>query len=381
MGFSWGFFIAWSEMPRRKFGLACAMLALICSAGSSASALAKDSSQSQTAAGPAAKTRVVVDEVGRRVAVPTEVRRIVTLAPNLAEIVYALGAQDRLVGVSEYSDHPPAAKTKPSIGMPVDPSLEAIVGARPDVVLATTSINFAKTVDALARLGIPAYTTDPHTVEGTLRSITDIGDVIGAGPQAQSVVAKLQARLDALKAKVSISTPKRVLFVVWEDPLISIGDNTFIADALRWAGAESVIHTKQNWPQISMEEVVKVNPDYIIYADNEMGENADVGKGESSDNNSAASHDLRAAIERHLGELRGKPVWRDLSAVREGHIAVVGEEIQVPAPGLIDTIEQLAHELHPDLFAQTPASPAREIVAHQFHLSQGNSWETISCAR
>ncbi len=290
-----------------------------------------------------------MDEVGRRVEIPTEVRRIVTLAPNLTEIVYALDAQDRLVGVSAYSDNPPAAKAKPNIGMPVNPSLEAIVGARPDIVLATTSINFAKTVDALARLGIAVYTTNPHTVEATLRSIADIGAVIGAAPQADAVVAKLQARLDALKVKLSNSAPVRTLFVVWEDPLISIGDNTFIADALRWAGAESAIRTKQNWPQISMEEVVKLNPDFIIYAEGHMG-----GEG---DRNSGASPDVHVAIARHLDELRSQSAWQELAAVRDGHVAVVSEEVEVPAPGLIDTIEQLARQLHPDLFAREGECP------------------------
>jgi iron complex transport system substrate-binding protein len=296
----------------------------------------------------------MVDEVGRRVSVPLEVRRIVTLAPNLTEIVYALGAEGRLVGVSAYSDHPAAAKKKPSIGMPVNPSLEAVVGARPDVVLATTAINFEKTADALARLGIAVYTTDPHTVEGTLRSITDIATVIGAEQQAQSVVAKLQARLDMLKARLSNAAPVPALFVVQQNPLISIGENTFIADALRWAGAESDLQTKKNWPQIGMEEVVKLDPDYIVYADNPMGENGD--------NDSSAPTDLRAAIARHLEELRGQPVWRDLPAVRAGHVAVVDDEIQVPAPGLIDSIEQLARELHSDLFAQ-PESHTDDPVA------------------
>jgi iron complex transport system substrate-binding protein len=316
--------------------------------------------------------RSVVDEVGRRVAVPAEVRRIVTLAPNLTEIVYALGAQDRLVGVSAYSDHPPQAKTKPSIGMPVNPSLEAVVGARPDLVLATTAINFIKTVDALARLGIAVYTTDPHTVEGTLRSITDIGEVIDAQQQARSLVASLQARLDALKGKLAHSPPVPALFIVWDQPLQSIGDDTFIADALRWAGAESAIHTKQNWPLISLEEVVKLNPDYIVYAENQMGENAV--------NNPSAPADLRAAIARHLEQLRAQPVWRDLTAVREGHVAVVDDEIQVPAPGLIDTIGQLARELHPDAFAGQVHSHSLDQAPAELWVWRAFPVEVASCA-
>lgn len=349
--------------------IACAMLALTCLASRSANARiqakanaasnTKNETQTETSTGT--KTRSVIDEAGRRVAVPVNVHRIVTLAPNLAEIIYALGAEDKLVGVSEYSDIPPAAKAKPKIGMPVNPSLEAIVGDRPDVVLATTSINFVKTADALARLGIPVYTTNPHTVEGTLHSIADIGGVIGAAQQAQSVVASLQARLDALKVKLADSTPVRSLFVVWEDPLITIGDNTFIADALRWAGADSAIHTTQNWPQIGMEEVVKLNPDYLVYADNQMGEAA---------KDSSPTPDFPSAIAHHLSELRRNPAWRELPAVRAGHVAVVGDEIEVPAPGLIDTIEQLARELHPDVFAQAGKWTAPAI-----------STEALPCAR
>lgn len=322
----------------KKIGFAGVALAWICGVGS---ASARTQAKPHAAE---AKTRRVTDEAGRHVAVPVDVRRIVTLAPNLTEIVYALRAQDRLVGVSEYSEYPPAARAKPRIGMPVNPSLEAIVGKRPDVVLATTAINFAKTVDALTHLGVAVYTTNPHTVEGTLQSITDIGEVIGSAGQADALVGNLRERLDALKAKLKNTDRSRVLFVVWENPLISIGDNTFIADALVWAGAESVIHTKQNWPQISMEEVVKLNPGYIVYAEGHMGAKADA--------HLDPSPDPQAAIARHLDELRGKSVWRELDAVREGRVAVVGDEIEVPAPGLIDTIEQLARELHPDVFAR-----------------------------
>ena len=363
-----GLFYCAKRMRRIKIGIAFMAFSLTWGAlRSTAQAQASPSAQREIA------RRSVVDEVGRRVAVPTEVRRIVTLAPNLTEIVYALGAEDRLVGVSAYSDHPPEAKTKPSIGMPVNPSLEAVVGARPDLVLATTSINFVKTADALSRLGIAVYTTDPNTVDGTLRSVTDIGEVIGAQQQARSLVANLQARLDTLKAKLSHSPTVRALFIVWEEPLQTVGDNTFIADALRCAGAESVPHTTQKWPLISMEEVVKLDPDYIVYAENQMDENAA--------NNSSAPADLRAAIARHLEQLRAQPVWRELTAVREGHVAVVDDEIQVPAPGLIDTVEQLAREFHPDAFASQAHSLSLDQPPGELCAWQAFPEEVAPCAR
>jgi iron complex transport system substrate-binding protein len=127
-----------------------------------------------------------------------------------------------------------------------------------------------------------------------------------------------------------------VLFVVWDDPLISIGPRTFIADALRYAGAKSVIDASEDWPQVSREAVVRARPDYIVFANDHGHEDA----------NSAA--DLRARTE-----------WRDLDAVKQGRITHVSAEIDRPAPALIDAIEELAKQLHPSAFANPPAEGSR----------------------
>src|SRR5487761_198904 len=248
---------------------ACVVIALLCGLGFCAEA----APQTKTDAMPEIKkmTREVIDETGRRVAVPVDVRRIVTLAPNLTEIVYALGAQDRLVGVSNYSDSPPEAKSKPRIGMPMNPNLEAIVAAHPDIVLITTEGNRRETADELARLGLAVYATNPHSVDSMLESIEHIGGVIGATAQAESVVANLRQRLNALRSNLASAPVTRVFFVVGESPLISLGEHTFIADALRYAGAQSVVQAKQDWPQIGLEEVVRLNPDYLVFASSGFG--------------------------------------------------------------------------------------------------------------
>lgn len=375
----------------RKLAAVCCAIALTGGGALCANAPAPRVARTQAAAPapapanvPAKKmAREFVDEAGRHVTVPGDVRRIVSLAPNLTEIVYALGAQNRLAGVSAYSDYPPEAKAKLSVGMPVNPSLEAIAGAQPDVVLATSAINRLETVKALEQAGIAVYATDPHTVEGTLESIRHIGEVIGAEAQAEALVARLQQQLDALKSKLAGVVPSRVLFVVWDDPLISVGDNTFIADALRWAGAESVVHARQNWPQVSLEEVVRLSPDYLIYASGEMDTATDAENGESPNDTANA---LRDAIAERLAELRGKDGWRGLAAVREGRVAVISDEVDLPAPGLIDAIEQLARELHPEAFTQKPAVPvsAREerlASRASFALRQRMKMEEIQCAR
>ncbi len=270
--------------------------------------------------------RVVVDGAGRRVTIPARVNRIVTLAPNLTETIYALGLADKLVGDTNECDTPAAAKLKPHVGSVIDPSLEAIVALRPDLVLATTSINQPETVEALARLGIPVYTSDAQSVLQMLDAVKSIADIAGAPEQGAKLAAQLRARLDAVHARLADQPVQHVLFVIWDDPLITIGQNTFIEDALRWAGAESVVLSDQKWPQLSMEEVLRLQPDYILYA----------------------AHDQESA--ETLDDLRARPVWRDLDAVEMGHVLDVSEEALRPSPGLVDVIEELARELHPDAF-------------------------------
>jgi iron complex transport system substrate-binding protein len=273
------------------------------------------------------ETKIVTDETGRRVSVPVNVQRIVSLAPNLTETVYALGLENKLAGDTTYCDTPAAAKEKPHVGAPLNPSLEAIVALHPDLVLAT-AINRWETVEALTRLGIAVYSTDPRTVRDMLESITLLGDLMGAHERGATLVAKLQMTLDDLQTRLRERPLVHVLFVVWEDPLITIGQNTFIADALRYAGAESVIISKQDWPQISMEEALRLEPEYIVLT-------SDHSESDDSD---------------QVRELRARGVWNQLEAVKLGRIVVAGEEVTRPSPGLVATIVELAHGLHPEIF-------------------------------
>lgn len=286
---------------------------------------------SPTGAAARVATRLVTDEVGRRVAVPLDVKRVVSLAPNLTETIYALGLEDKLAGDTDYCDTPEAAKTKPHIGSPEDPDLEAILALHPDLVLAAP-INRYETMDALARLGIAVYGTEPRTVEQMLASTARIAELLGAPEKGAALAAQLQGRLDALHQRLENRPMVHVLFVVWEDPLITIGQNTFIADALRWAGAESVITTDQDWPRIGMEEVVRVQPDWIVLAGDHM-----------------------LTEETEAGNFRTRPAWKDLRAVELGRVAVASDDMTRPSPELVNAIEKLARALHPEAFVPATA--------------------------
>ena len=271
------------------------------------------------------------DEAGRIVRVPQPVRRIVSLAPSLTETLFALGAGNLLAGDTDYCDYPPEALSKPKVGGAINPSIEQIVALRPDLVLATKSLNRRETVAALDRLGIPTYVTDPHTVEAMIASTARLADVAGVHGAGAALAASLRERLAALQSRLNGEPARSVLFVVWTDPLISVGRDTFIADALRWAGARSVVESPQDWPQISLEGALRLQPEFLVFS------------GEHSE-----------AEQRNLEALAQLPGWRDLDAAHEGRFAVVSEAFIRPAPRLLYAIEQLARQLHPQAFLSPP---------------------------
>jgi len=272
-------------------------------------------------------TRTVIDDNGRKVAIPVDVRRVVSLAPNLTETIYALGLEDKLVGDSDYCDTPPAAKLKPHVGGTTNPNIEAIVASHPDLVLAS-AINPWDAEHSLEHLAIPVYGSDPQSVEQMLASTRRIAEILGADEKGAALTAQLEARLNALKEKLADQPMVHVLFVVWMDPLITTGQNTFISDALRWAGAESVVTSDQKWPHVSFEEIVRVQPEYIVLTPDHQESNAE-----------------------GLADLRSRAGWKDLEAVETGHVITISAAINRPSPGMIEAIEQAAHVLHPEAFA------------------------------
>jgi iron complex transport system substrate-binding protein len=289
---------------------------------------------SQTAAPPLQPPpayRQVTDEIGRMIRVPQSIHRIVSLAPNLTETIYALGLQDRLVGDTDYCDFPPEAQHKTKVGGAVNPSLEAIAALHPDLVLVTKNLNRLETVQALADLGIPSYATDPHTVGAIIASIARLADLLGAPETGATLTTDLERQLADLHERLASVPLRRVLFIVWTEPLISIGKDTFIADALRHAGAISVIDSSRDWPQVNLEEVVRLQPEFLIFVESHFG---------------AAPHSAEA-----LADLPG---WRLLNAVRNRRYATISDAINRPAPRLVSAVEDLARQLHPEAFTEKP---------------------------
>ena len=283
---------------------------------------------------------VVKDEAGRTVEIPQPVKRIISLAPSVTETIYALGLQDRLIADTDACNFPPAAQKLPKVGGPFTPNLEVIVSMKPDlVVVAANSGNRKETADALDLLHVPTYATNANTVDDVLISIARLGDVLGAGEQGRALSESLRVRLQDLHRRLEHTTPTRIFFVVWHEPLMSIGQDTYIADAMRRAGAESVIPIKEGYPRVSWEEVVRAQPEYLVFGSSRPEE-----------------------ITAMMANVRNLPSWRDLKAVEENKVVIVNDGINSPAPRIVDAIEELARRVHPEAFVDVPPTPVS--VAH-----------------
>lgn len=314
--------------------------------------------------------REVVDEAGRTVRIPRLVQRIVSLAPSLTETLYALGLQARLVGDTDFCDYPEDAQKKAKVGGAINPSFEEIAALQPDLVLVIKSLNRYDTVRALDGLGIPVYATDPHTVDEIISSTQRLAEILGAPEAGNALASNMEHHLSDLKERLAPLPARKVLFVVWAEPLISIGKDTFIADALRRAGAVSIVDSSQSWPQVNLEEVVKLQPEYLVFA---------TGHGEN--------------IEHDIDAFSNLPGWRLLEAVRNRKFAVISDAVNRPAPRIVSAIEDLARELHPEAFVETPekekikkeSPPANERPAAHSESGaesrEASSEEARACAR
>jgi iron complex transport system substrate-binding protein len=196
---------------------------------------------------------------------------------------------------------------------------------------------------------LPVYVTDPHSVDEMIASVERLGHVLHAEREAAPLVGNLRARLSDLDRRLAGTVPRRVLFVVWTDPLISAGSNTFIADALRHAGARSVVDTTAEWPRLSLEEIVRLQPEVVVFASAHAEE---------------TQHDVDV--------LRTRPGWRSLRAVRRRDIVIISDAINRPAPRMVDALEQLARALHPELRASS---------GHQWERAPYATEEACACAR
>lgn len=191
--------------------------------------------------------------------------RIISLAPNLTEILFALGAGDRVIGVTSFCNYPEAAKSKEKIGDTIHPDLERIISLKPDLVLVSTSSQLEELTGKLESLGIRVYITNPRSVRDVVKTIRDIGTVIDAPAQAKVVADNLDKRIDAVETLAKNKTKPSVLYILNLSPLITAGKNTFINNMIELAGGESISRDQSaDYPQFSKETAIARAPKVIV---------------------------------------------------------------------------------------------------------------------
>ena len=269
--------------------------------------------------------REIRDDAGRRVSIPANVDRVVSLAPNLTEIVFAVGAGDRLVGRTSYCDFPPEAKAVAEVGDTLHPSLERIIALKPQVVLVSTASQLEVFTQQLQGQNIAVYVTDPHDLEGVFRSIGQIGEIVGEKDKAGLLVQKLRERTAAVEAAVKQKQPVRVFYQVSGEPLYTIGRESFITDLMRRAGGASVTADVPGaWPKYSNESALAARPEAIILpTGGSMG---------------SANANVADALRQSPAALQGR-VYK----INDDHLAR-------PGPRSVDGLEEMARALHPDAF-------------------------------
>jgi iron complex transport system substrate-binding protein len=204
-----------------------------------------------------------------RAASPASPHRVVTLAPNLTEIVFALGAGDALVGVSEYSDFPEAARRVPRVGgLEVDP--EKVAALHPDLVLAMAEGTARGAVSSMQAAGLPVAVIPSGSLDAVLAGIRQVGERLGRTAEAERLTRELERRRAEVARRVAGRRRPRTLLLVWPDPPQAAGGGTFLDDLLREAGADNVVAGRPGWPVLSPEWVATAPVEVLVIPDSDQ---------------------------------------------------------------------------------------------------------------
>jgi iron complex transport system substrate-binding protein len=273
------------------------------------------------ACAPAAEKSPVLDDAGDPLPAPAVRARIVSLIPATTEILFALGAGDRVVGRTHWDGWPPEALQVPDLGDGIRPSIETLIGARPDLVILYASGDNRDAARALRSAGIDVISLRIDSIAEFERAALMLGDAVGESARARTVVDSVRATLERVRRATSALPRPTIFMLAWDTPLMTIGSGSFLSELVEIAGGRNVFGDLEGpSPQVSFEEVLRRDPQYIL------------GRPETA------------------GNLAAKERWRALGAVREGRVLVM-DTVVVGRPGvrLGEAAVSIARLLHPDV--------------------------------
>jgi len=277
-------------------------------------------------AGTAVAEKTVVDPTGRSVRVPDRPSRIIALAANITEIVFALRQQHLLVGATQYSNYPAGAARLPKVGSYIRPDLERILSLRPDLCIGVKDGNPIAVVRRIMELGIPFYAVDPRNVSAVVETVQAIGDLLGAGENTARVVGGMNHKLDRIRRLVAGSRDRpRVFLQIGISPMVSVSPSTLVGELITLAGGRNVVEGSNRYPVFSMEQILSLAPDVYIIT-------------------SMARENIFEDVKREWQQ------WQQMPAVRNKRIYLINSDLtDRPSPRLMEGLECLTAAIHPEL--------------------------------
>ena len=272
---------------------------------------------------PAPPARTATDDLGHVLRIQTAPQRIVSLAPNITEILFALGLDSAVAGVTDYCDYPAAARNKPRIGGMLNPNLERVLDLRPDLVLMSGSGNMKSDYDKLRSAGVAVFVTYPRTVDSVLTSISNIGALTGRKTEADSIVKALRDQKEDILRTAREAPRKSVLMLLSLSPLVAIGPGTFLNELITLANADNIAgDAAMAYPVLSREDILRRQPDVIIVTNDLVRSTDDI--------------------------LIAYPEWKGLKAIRQKRVALVDASmVSRPGPRVIEGLKLIFLAIHP----------------------------------
>lgn len=283
--------------------------------------------------------RTVTDDSGATVTIYGEPQRIVSLAPTNTEILFALGLDNQIVGVTDYCDYPAEAKTKPSIGGYSTVSVEKVITQKPDLIVASYG-NGEELVDQLKKLNMTVITLNPQNVSGILNDITLVGTATGADDNATALVDSLNMRIQNIEQNASATTSRpKVAHIIWNDPIYVSGNGTFQDELISMAGGTNAFANKPGWTNVGVEDFIAADPDILIV-------NSGSGMGGTED--SVAQY------------FENDTRFANVAAIRNHRVYVIDSDmVDRAGPRVVDALEIFAQDIHP-IGAETPVATSSQ---------------------
>jgi iron complex transport system substrate-binding protein len=270
--------------------------------------------------------RTVTDEIGRKVKISRSPKRIISLAPSITEILFALHLHEEIIGVTDYCDFPAAASKKPRIGGFINPSIEKIVSLKPDLIVGTRDGNSTEIIHRLSDLGFSVYLINPKSLHEVMKAIRHIGAIAGREEESREIIRNMILKKEDIATRIKSLPKPKVFFQVGYVPIITVGKGTLADDLIRLVGGRSISENESvNYPLYNIETILSKAPEIIIMSS--MDSKRD-----------------------YLNLYKNWQKWKDLPAVKMNAIYVVDSNlVDRPTPRIVEGLEALAKIIHPEI--------------------------------